>query len=332
MKKFMVKLGFFIAIQAALLAMVLLRSQPDQASNHYLYTFKDKIKLLEETPSPRIIFVGGSSLAFGLNSPLVKERLGRNPVNLGLHASIGLYPLLRAVEANLRADDVIVLAPEYAVLTAFPHCRQEIGVKAYKVWPGCKEFIQPDLDRSLEELVPPKSPLGQLADRVHDFRKRLTQDIESRLPRNACYFRNSFNQFGDHVAHHDVASRYQGKYTLPRINRRIFDEVAIRLDDFHRHCRSANASVYFTHPPVGAACMESRQDWVRDFEKLLARKISIPVITTVEMISFDKDGFFDSDQHLTEQAATIRTSIICQQLQKYHVSAASVSDGQLRYR
>ena len=34
----------------------------------YLQAYNKKCQLLEDTPSPRIIFVGGSNLAFGFDS------------------------------------------------------------------------------------------------------------------------------------------------------------------------------------------------------------------------------------------------------------------------
>jgi hypothetical protein len=330
LKKFLVKLSCFLTIQVVILILVLIYGQADVSSNHYLYAFRDKIRLLEDTPSPRIIFIGGSNLAFGLNSPLVKEELGFNPVNLGLHASIGIYPLLRAVEEHLREGDVIVLTPEYEVLMRNPQCRPKMAIEAYEVWPGCRRFVEPDLSKPLDELVPAKSRLRMIADCVRLVRKRLEACAKGEAPKTKSYCRNSFNQFGDHIAHYDNTSRYQGKYFLPGINEKQFDEVATRLNEFHQYCQSRGANVYFAHPPVQTACRARNEPWIQRLQKLLSQKISIPVITTIDMVCFDKDSFFDTDQHLTQQAATRRTSVICRQLRKYNVSTASVSDDRLR--
>lgn len=56
----------------------------------YLQAYNKKCQLLEDTPSPRIIFVGGSNLAFGLDSQRIKDSLNINVINYGLHAGIGL--------------------------------------------------------------------------------------------------------------------------------------------------------------------------------------------------------------------------------------------------
>ena len=73
----------------------------------------DKMKLLQTQTSPRSIFVGGSSMAFGMDSGLVASRHGFHPVNMGLHLGIGLEFMLQQVEPLVRSGDVVVVSPWY---------------------------------------------------------------------------------------------------------------------------------------------------------------------------------------------------------------------------
>ena len=68
MKKFSLKLGAFVAIQTAILVFVTTYGSMDSSTNEYMYSLKDKYDLLMKTPSPRVIFIGGSNLAFGIKS------------------------------------------------------------------------------------------------------------------------------------------------------------------------------------------------------------------------------------------------------------------------
>ena len=43
--------------------------------NQYLNAYNRKQQLLDEVPSPRIIFMGGSNTAFGLDSQMVMDSL-----------------------------------------------------------------------------------------------------------------------------------------------------------------------------------------------------------------------------------------------------------------
>ena len=48
----------------------------DQYKNTYLAEFSNKYDRLYETEGKKIIFIGGSSLPFGLRSDLIEEELG----------------------------------------------------------------------------------------------------------------------------------------------------------------------------------------------------------------------------------------------------------------
>ena len=82
----------------------------------YLQAYNKKCQLLEDTPSPRIIFVGGSNLAFGLDSQRIKDSLNINVINYGLHAGIGLKYMIDDISTYARKGDIIVFAPEYLSL------------------------------------------------------------------------------------------------------------------------------------------------------------------------------------------------------------------------
>src|SRR5438045_2669104 len=99
MKRFLAKLSVFIGVHAALVTVAFVlyvKRFPPQDS---LYAASiDKISLLRTQASPRLIFVGGSSMAFGMDSALVANRCGFHPVNTGLHVGIGLEFMLGQVE------------------------------------------------------------------------------------------------------------------------------------------------------------------------------------------------------------------------------------------
>ncbi len=83
----------------------------------YVNALIDKHVLLSEPREPKIVIIGGSNVAFGMDSRVLQEELGRPVVNAGLHAGIGLEYMLRDVEGYLSAGDVLVVIPEYDLLT-----------------------------------------------------------------------------------------------------------------------------------------------------------------------------------------------------------------------
>ncbi len=74
----------------------------------------DKHEALETTAPPRIILVGGSNVAFGIDSEKMENELHLSVVNTGLHAGIGLPYMLNDVKPYLKEGDTIIIIPEYS--------------------------------------------------------------------------------------------------------------------------------------------------------------------------------------------------------------------------
>src|SRR6476659_7911795 len=114
MRTFLKRFGSFFAIQLAIAAVIVwsYRRQYPSAQN-FLAASIDKHSLIRTQAQPRLIFIGGSSMAFGVNSAEIAKACGRRPVNMGLHAALGLKFMLNQAEPNIRPDDWIIIAPEY---------------------------------------------------------------------------------------------------------------------------------------------------------------------------------------------------------------------------
>ena len=82
--------------------------------NTYLNAYNNKIELLEKTSKPRLIFVGGSNLAFGIDSKIIKDSLNMNVINMGLHAGIGIKYILQDCYQYVSENDIVILQMEYS--------------------------------------------------------------------------------------------------------------------------------------------------------------------------------------------------------------------------
>ena len=81
--------------------------------DYYYGASIDKHRLLEITSSPRIIFIGGSNLAFGLDSKLIEQEFSVPVINMSLHAGLGLNYMLNEVKPYIRDKDILIIVPEY---------------------------------------------------------------------------------------------------------------------------------------------------------------------------------------------------------------------------
>lgn len=60
-----------------------------QYNDNYDAALVDKVDRLKSITEPKIILVGDSNVAFGINSKKIEEELGMPVVNLGLHGALG---------------------------------------------------------------------------------------------------------------------------------------------------------------------------------------------------------------------------------------------------
>src|SRR6266436_7071833 len=102
MQAFVRYLSCFLIIQACVCGGVLVLYKRYAAftlnKTGYLAASIDKHHLLVQQPSPRIVFVGGSNLAFGLDSSEIERSLSYHPINMGLHIGLGLAFMLAEVK------------------------------------------------------------------------------------------------------------------------------------------------------------------------------------------------------------------------------------------
>ena len=85
MKLFIRNLTVFLLVQLFIWAGVLwvyLRNH--SYGTGYIAAGIDKHRLLMQQPSPRLLLIGGSNVAFGFDSAEIHRHLAYNPMNMGL--------------------------------------------------------------------------------------------------------------------------------------------------------------------------------------------------------------------------------------------------------
>ena len=85
---------------------------PSRFDETFLGEFENKVDRLYETEGEKIVFIGGSSLAFGLDAKLLSETLGRPVINFGLYATLGTKVMMDYARGAIGKGDIIVIAPE----------------------------------------------------------------------------------------------------------------------------------------------------------------------------------------------------------------------------
>jgi hypothetical protein len=339
MTRFLTRVTQFFLLQMVI-GVVVLGSAHLNYRKGYLAALEEKIELAEMEGPPRILFVGGSSVAFGIDSDQFESSQWR-PVNLGLHASLGLDFCTTLVESHVRAGDLIVLMPEHSNLLEKMHPQPKLQRSLLRQcpraarylndpWPGPKTFLD---QRAIPEFACwVQTGIERLPANIRDSVLAPLGIISG--PKLHIYSRASFNHNnGDMVAHHDIANLGKPhRRPLSVANRgKLLDSIT-RLNRCIDICRDKGASVVFAYPPMPEPQYAVSRDAMHEITETLQTHLRCPIVTQPETSAFALDDIFDSSGHLNMIGKRKHTRTLIDGLTRYETEIASELNAARRYR
>ena len=137
---------------------------PSQYTEAYVGVLNEKVDRLMSIEEDKIVVIGGSSVAFALDSALMEEELGKPVVNFGLYAALGTKLMLDLSRDGIKDGDIVILAPELDAQTLSLFFSTESTLNAV------------DDDKSLLLDIPSEHWLGLIggswrfaADKLHHY-------------------------------------------------------------------------------------------------------------------------------------------------------------------
>jgi hypothetical protein len=108
----LVILSLILLVSPFIFVVIYAVSLPPQYSPTFYGALDEKYLRLTSTQGEKIVVVGGSSVAFGLDSKLLESYTGMPVVNFGLYADLGTKMMLDLSLAGISEGDVVILSPE----------------------------------------------------------------------------------------------------------------------------------------------------------------------------------------------------------------------------
>ena len=293
----------------------------DGFAKGYLGATIDKHNRLAQQPSPRIVFVGGSNLAFGLDSAAVERSLGYHAVNMGLDISLGLDFMLREIEPFLARGDVVVISPEYEeFIDMYPGKAVTLFAEA-TIYPRALQFFS---YRHFTLLIDEGLILiGEITRAAVRF---LTAGVSSEVRSDNPYVRGAFNEYGDVTRHHDLKPRHITIRQFGRSSPESITRVIDRLNQFNDHCRSQRISLFYSYPPIFSGQLQAYTEMIHDIASNLTHRLHFPILDTPDEMSFQANDMFDHEYHLSLRGKQIRTGKLITTLRKELGNPEDTSD------
>ncbi len=295
MKKWLLKL--LIVLVALLVAPITLtivtENLPDQYSKTYLSEMQDKYALLTETKQKKIIFVGGSAMAFGLRSDLIESEFpDYKVVNYGLYGTIGTKFMMDTSRANIDKDDIVILSPE-------------INAQTYSLYFNPKTILQATNGVSpMFNTLPLKDKIDLIYNYPYYMSKKLQLAMSNSAPDPVGIYRHdSFNEYGDISAprtENIMNNGYDSTTPILYTNDIINPDFVNYVNHYNNFVRSKKAKLYFGFSPCNYLAVSSSKKVRTTFQEKLNQDLYCDLLFNVEDSIMDAAYFYDTNFHLND--------------------------------
>jgi len=311
MRRFLLKAAVFLAIQIALAAWVASSLQTSDPAS-YMAAFEDKTALLARADEPnRVILVGGSNTAWGLNAVELGQTLGHPVVNAGLHAALGLRLILDYPAAYLHRGDLVVLSLEYE------HYDEDTKQDAI-VWastPYLKKI--PIAVTSLQPVYLSDHFLQYVATA---WGHRVNMRKAARKTDSDIFAHDSFDARGDFVAHYGLPPPLAVgdlPFEFANANPDFHTAVVARLNDFIDQAQARGARVVLYFPPLPTEKFAMYKTQLVALDTALRAELRAPILNHPgELVLADAD-FYNTVYHLTKPGVEKRNADLAARLRAY---------------
>ena len=266
----------------------------------------EKYELLCSTEDPKIVVIGGSSVAFGLDSEMVENELDMPVVNFGLYANLGTKLMVDLSKANVGEGDVIIIAPEMNAQTLSLYFNADTAMQSMDGNFGMLKSIDSE-------------NYTDLAGALWNFSAdKLAYLTSGNPPSNTgAYSKEWFNSYGD--------STYDRPYNVMTVaSKNItldfrydkddgidseYEKFIDYINDYVEFCNERGATVYFSFPPMNKSSLTdyNTEENVKAFYENLSSSVNAKVISNINDYILDEGYFFDSEFHLNNSGVMVRT-------------------------
>lgn len=304
MKKLKIILAVVLSLAVIVLPVVALFTAvwaiPPQFSNRFDGELNEKYDRLTSVKGEKVVFVGGSSVAFGLDSALVEKYTGMEVVNFGMYAALGTKVMLDLSRDAIGKGDVVVLSPEMDPQTLSLFFSSEETLMA--------------IDDELSMFW--KLPIDNQWNMVGSMWRHLVNKYrywkEGAPDPEGVYNARNFNEYGDlqYPRPSNIMTFYYDPTTVIDLSPFIVDrEFVDYLNDYIKVCQRRGATVVFNYCPMNEMALAegSTEESRAAFDAYLRENIRCEFLTDIETPIMEAGYFYDSNFHLNDYGVRANT-------------------------
>ena len=269
----------------------------------YNAALNDKVNRLKSLEGPKIVLLGNSNVAFGINSQLIEEAFGMPVVNMGLHGSLGNKFHENMAYYNVEAGDIYVI------------CHSDFNDDnmirdAVIAWNAIENNLE------LWKILRAED-IKTMAEGFPVYLKKslsLYSSGEGNAEPKGIYSRNSFNDYGDvAVLRKGNNYKFNKKVSVPEIG----DVTVKRINELNQYLTSKGAKLVVAAYPIGNGSYTVAPDKFLKFQNNLGDQLDCDVISNYVDYMYDYKYFYNTAFHLNSEGADFRTNQLIYDLQRW---------------
>jgi len=282
----------------------------------------NKHQILENAPSPKAVFIGGSNLLFGIDGMQLEKGLHRPVVNMGLCLMFPLSYLFEEIKDNVHEGDLVVLSPEYADFSD-EYANNIAVADILDVYPRAISWILRSNCLTATQQQTLFGHVRALGLRKLDYASRhLAQIIQHRCkwthskynPGLDVMNKDNLDRCGDLTWHLKQKVNNRPSPVLFVVSSHLGDAEAKSINDFGDYCASRGARFVMIPPSVSVDQYGQQKVKVDSLLSECKQRLHVPFVAPAERYAFPVKMIFNNQYHLNNIGRPVRTERMIEDL------------------
>lgn len=304
MKRFYISLiSIFLTIVLSItIFFIALASFDAKYQNTYYGELEAKTKRLDNLEGNKIVFIGGSSLSFGIKSKEMEEALGMPVSSYGLYASLGTKVMMELAANSINNGDIVILAPE-------------VSKDTYSTMMNYKNILKCFEGNDLYKRL----PLSIQMDLLYNYPSFQLEKNKIEIPEEKKpYTKDSFDSYGeiyDELRFQNIMYGYYDPSLMIKPSKELFDDEFISyLNSYNQFVINKGAKLYFAYSPTNR--LAYMDDDIHSYKEVIEEKLDFKSLGKFEDYIYNEYYFYDTNFHLNSTGAYLHTKNLVDNLSK----------------
>jgi len=306
----------------------------------YSYSLASRFKMdrLKSLQSPRILLIGDSNLAMGIDSERIEQELGHPVCDMGMGRRYGLYFVLREIHKHVQPGDILVYSPAYKQFFVKPWGNGKLLLEHAEVVPEAWSWYHKKQKMLVLKAIPETL--------AKSFRFLLRSIRGVKHSERRLFTVNALNEYGDIVAHLTADSPEKvtanvagGEITWPdylNVNEYQWKHTRVHpvamkiLERFFTAWHNRGATAFITFEPIRQWELDENGDKFETILSALRDLQNVNILGLPEHFTFGEEHFFDYLNHMNREGRQLRTEKMIQLLREAGISTRNPAGPELK--